>query len=357
MDFEELQENLEPVTEALAKHKSQLILLALVAAVAYAYLYILPHPGNLTVQVSELDGGGLNDAEVTIIDDATGKTLATDLTQNGEVTFLNMPSKKSLTVQAAKGIAYSSGSTAVEIPSGAAQSASIRLERRNALSFGINEVPNVIPAGCADEFNLEVRNAGPENFDTEMIVEGGLEKVLSIVDGKKIAYYNSSTNFSVRAVVDASAATGGAAAAPTTGNIRIKKTNKKLQFSIKLSPKIEVQVSPNEVQITDPKERQKFTLRIFNSGQQPIGGIAFRVSGDSDLRQACNQNIDSCISIEQLSANPKTELLPQTAMLLSLILTPPNQPGKTFLGSLEMSAYCLRKNPVVVPITIKIPGQ
>lgn len=354
MDFEEMQENFDPLTEAVAKYKGQIVLIALLAVAALVYFYVIPHPATLTVRVAELDGGSLNDAEVTVIDETTGKTLATDLTQGGVATFPNMPSRKPLNVEAAKGIAYASGSTSVEIESGKPQSAELQLERRNQLSFGVNEIPSSIPEGCADEFNLEVRNAGSDNFDAELLVEGGLEKILSIPDGRKLVYYNTSTNFLVRAVVE-SAQAGGESGA-STGHIRIKKTKRKLALSIKLNPKIQVDVSPNSFDIRSSKPRQKISLRIFNSGQQPISGISFKLNGDSDLREACNQNLESCIAIEQLGAGPTTELLPQAAMLMSIVVSPPNQPGKTFRGSLEMSAYCLRKSPILVPINIELEG-
>lgn len=356
MDFEELQENLEPVKDALAAHKGKIILLFIIAAAAYAYSYVIAHPGTLTVSVSELDGGPLNDAEVTIIDDATEKALATDLTSGGSVSFYGMPSQKTLKIEVAKGIAYRTGTTTTEIPSGQSQAVEVAMERRNSLSFGGNEIPSSIPVGCADDFSVEVRNAGSDNFEAELIVEGDLAKVLSAPEGRKTVFYNSTTNFSLRAEVTSEALVGsGEGGNLKKGSIRIKKTNRALQLAVRVNRKIQLDASPAEVRISSPKERQKTTIRLFNSGEQPITGVLFKLNGDSDLRAACNNNVESCISIEQLgTGGAEKAILPQNAMLVSLIITPPVQPGKTFLGSLEMSAHCLRKSPVIVPIIIEI---
>lgn len=353
MDLEELQESLEPVTEWLSRHKGMLVLLALAAAGAHVYFNVIAHPGSLTVSVKELDGGRLNDAEVTVVDEESGKTLATDLTDGGTVTFYKLPSRKKLQVEVAKGIAFLPETTYAEIPSAGEATADVKLERKNSLSFGASEIPSSVPVGCADEFNVEVRNAGSDNFEAELLVEGGLEGVLSVPEGKKTAYYNSTTNFSVRALVDREPSGGEEDPLTKTGSLRVKKTSRTLPLSIKINPKIQLEVSPPEVRISSSRPRQKITIQLFNSGQQPITGIAFRVNGDADLREACNQNVESCISIEQLGAAQR-EILSQSKMLVSLIVTPPSQTGKTFLGSLEMTAYCLRKSPVVVPITIEI---
>ena len=359
MDSEELQESLEPVVEALSKHKGQIFLVLLLAVAAYAYLYIVPHPGTLTISVGELDGSSLNDAEVTVLDAATGKTLASDLTQSGSVKFFNMPAQKELTIETSKGTAYDPNTVRATIPSGREKEVQVDLTRHTALSFGNSQIPPTIPLGCADDFPIEVRNSGTDNFDAELLVEdiegelpeNRLVGVISVPDGKKTVYYNTSTNFSVRVASSGQNADGDNSV--KSGKLRIKKTNVHRDITLKLSPKIQLEVSPPEVPlISEAKAGQKIIISLTNAGSQTVTGISFKINGDSDLRAACNNNIETCITLEQLGGEFKPELLPQSTTRMSLIISPPNQPGKTFLGSLEISADCLHKNPLVVPIKI-----
>ena len=352
MDMEEFQENLEPVKEFLGKHKVLLIFIVLAAAAYYAYFYVIPRPGTLTVSVSELDGGPLEDAEVTVID-SDGKTLGTELTSGGIASFANMPSRKTLKIQVSKGIAFRPGGTTAEIPSGESASAEVPLERKNSLSFVGNGIPSAIPAGCADEFQVEVANSGSDNFDAELVAEEEAAEVLSVVSPKQTVFFNSSTNFAVKINSDAKIDESGQAAVKK-GSLRIKKTLRKLPLSLKIIQKLNVEAAPADISIRTA-ELQKTRLTFTNRGEQPVTGVQLKLNGDADLKQACGQDLQSCIAIENLGS-VSSEIPPSGGQLtFSLVITPPNQPGKPFLGSIELTANCLRKSPVLVPIIIEVP--
>ena len=352
MDWEDLQEELQPILEPLAANKGKIILLLLILAGVYYYVYLLAKPGTATIRVFELDGGPLNDAEVTIED--AGKVLATELTSGGVASFTNLPSQKQLALIVEKGGAFESEETTIEIPSAGQASTTVKLERRNSLAFVAHNIPSSIPIGCADEFQLEVKNNGRDAFETALVAEEELAPLFSFPDEKKAIPSGGTANFTLKAsVLEDKTKSESENLGPKAGAIRLKRTNRALALTIIVNPKIRVDASPSEIFHSQNKP-QKALVTFSNTGDQTISGMNFEFTGDADLKAACGQGLENCLSIERLGALSEQELRPGDKIIIGLIITPPNAPGKKFLASLRFSGYCFRKSPVVVPIRIEL---
>lgn len=355
MNWEEMQEELAPFFETLSKHKPKIILFLLVVAAAYYYLFLLAKPGSLTVRVMELDGGNLNDAEVSVEDG--GKVLATELTSGGVASFQNLPSQKPLRVVVERGAAFETGQEIIEIPSAGQQSVSVKLERKAAVSFGAHDLPSTVPVSCADEFQVEVKNAGKDAFTTGIVAEEELAPILTPVEREKAVPAGSSTNFTLKVSIDPKATSGDSEVlGEKKGALRIKKTTKRMEVAMRVTSKLQLDVSPSEIFHTQ-NSLQKNLVTLSNTGEQTVRGIEFRFTADADLQAACGQSLDNCLSIESLGTQKGAELRPGDRLIIGVILNPPSSPGKKFLASLAFTGECFRKSPVIVPIRIELENK
>jgi|GEM_PF-2600112 len=355
MEFDEMKEELAPVIEPLSKNIKLIVLLLLVVAALYYYFYVFPKPGIGTIYVKELDGNPLNDAEVRIIDN--GKTIATELTADGgRIEIPNLPSEKDLQVEAEKGASYTAGISTLRVNNGDRGTATVELEKRSSLDFVSNNIPNTVPLGCSDTFNVKVKNnARIDAFEVEFVVEGtGLPEIIS-AQGKQLVYPNFTTDFAVK--ISAEPKPGedpNQRLGEKKGTIRIKKTRTQLPISINLMPKTQLQLSPTEISISNTKPAKEVII-ISNAETSPtVTGLNISFSSDIDLRKECGSDLSGCLSIESVAGGLKSELRPGERMLFGLNIRPPSTPGKKYLASMLVTGDCFKDSPIVVPISFTL---
>jgi len=270
------QEQAMALVDTLKKSLPLIIVLLVVIAGVYVYMFVLPKPGTVTVNVYEMDMGDkpFSAAEVEISDDNSnvvaqpeldeGVALATDVPP-GKLTILVTPSSPT----------YAKGRATVNLESGKTASTAIQIAKAADLAFKGSISSQNIGAGCSKTFSIPLANNGGSAFDAELVAEPDAFNSLFSYDGVKTIDAGSEATFSV--TVNAPAEDQKF---PDGSKIRVKYTNVAMDFSANVVEAPEMRVDPSEISIRcGDKGCEDVQVTINNYGKSDLTEVKYVLAG------------------------------------------------------------------------------
>ena len=265
------QEGTEGLVENVKKNLPIIAVVVLVLGAVLFYLFVLPKPGTIVLNVVELDNEEktISDAEVSVLDDS-GNEVATATVSDGSAVIQGVPSGVvlSVSVSPSKG-GYAKGSEKVNLGSGERKTVDVKIPRNYAVEFPESIPRQSLGAGCSKTVSLKVNNNGNSDVEVELVSDNdNLNNALSYE--KKTIPAGGTDSISLKITAPEEGTELG-------GAIRVKYTKTSTSFDAKIGEAPEMRVDPSEIQI-NPGETMQVTIN--NYGKSDLTDISYKLGGD-----------------------------------------------------------------------------
>ncbi|MFH0973992.1 MAG: carboxypeptidase regulatory-like domain-containing protein [Candidatus Micrarchaeota archaeon] len=232
---------LDSITDAIEQiGLAKIVFVILVLALALGYFFFYPKNGSITLTVKALDGDALPGAEVTLTD-ANGNTLPTTYSDDaGVASFKDVP-PGDYSAAIDPGVGYGAATKSVSLASGGEAAESVSVERATSVSVLPQENPSFLFLSCEKKVLFELRNAGANEEQVQLVADGGLKDVfaapsLAIVPPGGSAFVEGSFTASKAKVGD-----------ELKGKVRVKGTRSGVDFNFILDEAPIITVSPKKI--------------------------------------------------------------------------------------------------------------
>ncbi len=269
------------VLEAVKKNLPLIVVGLVVLIGAYVYLFVLPKPGTIDLEVLELDVKDkyFSDADVEITDEA-GNTVATPILEDGIAVVTGVPSGTDLTITVSPTKAgYAMGRASVTLASGGRSSVTIYVPKAAALELG--SIPEqTIGTGCSKTLSVTVTNNGETDFAVELVAEPDDFRKAFWSEESKTVSAGSTESFSFTV-------TAPQAGESLSGTVRAKYTFAETSFSATLVEPPEMRVDPGEIDIRcSGGACEDVQVTINNYGKSDLTDLKYELSGvtESDVQ-------------------------------------------------------------------------
>ena len=269
------QEQVMALLETAKKNLPMIIGVVVLLAIIYVYLFVLPKPGTIMLNVYELDMGdkAFSDAEVDIID-AAGNVVANPILGDGTAVASGVP-PGILTVKVKPSSAgYDTATGTIELKSGGSASVTVNIPKKADLIFKGTVSGQKIGSGCSKTFSIEVANNGEDVFDVELVAEeADLNNIFTYSGPQTIDSKSTATfTFTITAPSEGTEI--------PSGKIRAKYTNAKTDFSATSVEPPEMRVDPGEIDIRCPAGKcGDVQVTIRNDGKSDLSDLKLELGG------------------------------------------------------------------------------
>ena len=272
------QEQAMALLDTLKKSLPLIIVLLIVIAGVYVYMFVLPKPGTVMVKVYEMDMGDkpFSAAEVEISDDNSNVVAQPELDEGVAVATDVPPGKLTVRVTPSSLTTYAKGVATINLESGKTATANIQIARAADLAFKGSISGQNIGAGCSKTFSIPLANSGVSAFDdAELVAEPEAFNSMFSYDGVKTVEAGSEATFSVTVNAPAEGQEF-----PGNSKIRVKYTNIAMDFSATVVEAPEMRVDPSDISIRcGDKGCEDVQVTIRNDGKSDLTGVSYLFAG------------------------------------------------------------------------------
>lgn len=335
-----------------------IIILAAVGGGIYWYMFLLPKPGIVYAEVTELDGGAINGVELTLYDGAGKQVGDTTVSADGGMaTFTNVPSGAiSLLVGSRPGYT-DAGRVSGTLESGGTTTIPVKLTKSiDRISIGLDAASTAaissLTANCAQPITMQIVNSGDTPYVADLVVEPEEDAKLVVLDSTTVEVPAQDAKPIKGSIIVPNINVDNQETLQKNIKIRLKGTQKAAVISLNVDSKNDLQLSTQGISISEKDSHQE-TITLTNNGKKPITKLSYVFQLDSGLQASCGEDGSGCFTLTWPNGDdgtPVTTLLPGESRSMGFKFTNRGITGK-YYAFLRFAATCLSTD---IPLNVDV---